>query len=419
MKYRSSQYRPEYSSTEHTGIMHPDPVQHSLYRAASGLVLILLLSLVAPAIPAFATNVCFSCHDKQAFQARFIHKPVAQQQCSLCHDPHVARHNGLLREREDRLCYTCHTKQQKQFARGVVHAPLLQGNCSSCHLPHAAATKAMLRKDLAGDCFGCHKQLTREYTFVHAPFAKGQCTACHKPHQADNLLLLKSTGDSLCSNCHTAKEVATGHKDFPEKPGNCLSCHNPHGSEQKALMRNVLHEPFTKGCAQCHGRDNQNSTESCLECHKKTEKELHATHSHLTLHNGNSCLNCHSPHAGDDKALLKGQERFVCSGCHIPSLQLYQKKKYKHPPVEKCSLCHVSHGGDNPGMTRGDGNDVCIQCHESQGKFTHPVGPEVLDSHTGQEVTCVSCHNPMGTDYKYHLREEGKKALCILCHRTY
>ncbi|BCO10280.1 hypothetical protein GF1_26560 [Desulfolithobacter dissulfuricans] len=70
-------------------------------------------------------------------------------------------------------------------------------------------------------------------------------------------------------------------------------------------------------------------------------------------------------------------------------------------------------------MLRGNGNDVCVQCHEDQGKFTHPVGPEVLDSHTGQMVTCVSCHNPMGTEYKYHLIEEGKKALCVLCHKTY
>ncbi|MBU1233200.1 MAG: cytochrome c3 family protein [Proteobacteria bacterium] len=34
-------------------------------------------------------------------------------------------------------------------------------------------------------------------------------------------------------------------------------------------------------------------------------------------------------------------------------------------------------------------------------------------------VTCVSCHNPMGTDHKAHLVQEGKRALCVLCHRTY
>ncbi len=70
-------------------------------------------------------------------------------------------------------------------------------------------------------------------------------------------------------------------------------------------------------------------------------------------------------------------------------------------------------------MLKGGSNAVCIQCHESQGNFTHPVGPKVLEIHTGQMVTCVSCHNPMGTNNKFHLIQEGKKALCILCHRTY
>ncbi len=394
-------------------------VHAALPRIATVMYSAVLLSLMVPVPSVYASDVCFSCHDKKAFQAKFIHEPVAEKQCSLCHDPHVARHKGLLRKREDQLCYSCHSEQKKQFAQGVVHAPLLEGKCSSCHLPHAADKKSMLRNNLAKDCFECHEQLTREYRFVHAPFGRGQCTACHKPHQADNLLLLKSTDDRLCSSCHKSEDIIKKHKDFPAKPGNCLSCHNPHGSDQQVLMRNVLHEPFKTGCTQCHGREDLNSTESCLRCHKNTEKELLATHSHLTLRNGNSCLNCHSPHAGDDKALLKGQERFICSGCHIPTLQRYEHKISKHPQVRKCSLCHVSHGGDNLAMTRGDGNEVCIQCHEDQGKFTHPVGPKVLDFHTGQEVTCVSCHNPMGTDYKYHLREEGKKALCILCHRTY
>jgi predicted CXXCH cytochrome family protein len=261
--------------------------------------------------------------------------------------------------------------------------------------------------------------MEKEFKVTHKPFADGQCSFCHRPHQADNLELLADDPDALCLSCHDMAKLQSGHKGYPEKLSSCLSCHAPHGSDRTALMRNILHQPYEKDCTICHNKAGGKSTGSCLKCHENVKEEMKATHSHLTLRDGNSCLNCHSPHAGNDKALLKGTERLLCSGCHQPTLQEYQAKRSKHPRLEKCSLCHMPHGSDNLAMTRGDSNDVCIRCHKSQGKFTHPIGPEVLDSHTGQMVTCASCHNPMGTDYAFHLRAEGKKALCVLCHRTY
>jgi predicted CXXCH cytochrome family protein len=70
-------------------------------------------------------------------------------------------------------------------------------------------------------------------------------------------------------------------------------------------------------------------------------------------------------------------------------------------------------------MLKDGGNKTCSRCHETQGKFTHPIGEKVLDPRSGQMVACVSCHNPMGTDFRYNLKLSGTKDLCIQCHRTY
>lgn len=371
------------------------------------------------AATAFASEVCFKCHDKKQFTAKYVHKPVRETQCTICHNPHVARHKGLLRRKEDILCYSCHKKQKNDFGKGFVHEPVAKGQCSVCHLPHNSERKGLMRGNTAEACLECHNKLPREFKVTHKPFADGQCTACHRPHQADNLELLTNRPDALCRSCHARTKLQSGHRGYPGQLSNCLSCHAPHGSDRTALIRNVLHQPYEKGCASCHDKEGGRSTDSCLKCHDKVKEQMHTTHSHLTLRAGNSCLNCHSPHAGNDKALLKGEERLLCSGCHQPTLNEYKTKWSKHPRLPKCTLCHIPHGSDNLAMTRGDANDVCIRCHKNQGKFTHPIGPKVLDSHTGQMVTCASCHNPMGTDYPFHLRAEGKKALCILCHRTY
>ena len=387
------------------------------------LILISLLSLACLHqgfdSQALANGVCFQCHEKVSFSGKVIHEPVKELKCSICHNPHVARHKGLLRSREDKLCYTCHKNEKESFAKGIVHEPVAKGNCSACHAPHASEDRGLIQGKLADACFSCHDKLPQSYSNIHKPFAEGKCTVCHTPHQADNLRLLADKPDALCSSCHKKDEVQKGHPDYPDSIRDCLSCHNPHGSERTALVRNNLHEPYEKGCAQCHDEPSGTSMATCLKCHENVQKQMLQPRNHLTLHNGNSCLNCHSPHAGDTPSLLKGRERQICASCHEDTMKGHRESLSRHPSIKKCSSCHESHGGRYLSMLRGNGNDVCIQCHEDQGTFTHPVGPEVLDTHTGQMITCVSCHDPMGSEHKYHLVAEGKKALCIRCHRAY
>ncbi|NIN99728.1 MAG: cytochrome C, partial [Anaerolineae bacterium] len=63
--------------------------------------------------------------------------PVKGKNCVGCHNPHTAKAPGLLPQSGAALCFRCHTKEQKDFAKAFVHAPVKNGQCQRCHAPHA------------------------------------------------------------------------------------------------------------------------------------------------------------------------------------------------------------------------------------------------------------------------------------------
>jgi len=367
----------------------------------------------------FASNVCFQCHKQSSFQKKVVHQPLSKGQCTACHNPHVAPHEGLLKENIKNLCFSCHKKEAKSFTVGAVHDPVRQGQCTACHEPHSSNMKGLLLASFRDSCFACHKNLKKKYKNTHEPFEKGQCNACHWPHQADNYQLLRSTPEKLCRSCHAETDIAAAHKNYPVKIKGCLSCHSPHGSDNRAIIRNILHPPFQDDCRECHsGNSGKISQEICLECHDEIKEELFSSHSHLLDRGGNSCTNCHSPHAGDTKALLKQKQLLVCRKCHNDTFKRHEDSRYKHKATAgRCNVCHAIHGSDEIALLKGDANKVCLPCHPNQGQFSHPVGEKVKDPRNNQMTTCSSCHNPHGTNFKGNLKLSGQEELCIQCHR--
>lgn len=385
------------------------------------IVVISWLAIVLP-IAAAADTVCFNCHKKEAFSGKVVHQPLAQGQCSACHNPHVAHFKGLLEKEGSALCFSCHEKQQEAFKQGMVHQPVRSGQCLACHEPHVSSRNGLLKEQLSATCFGCHDKLLQKYQYTHNPYAQGQCYSCHRPHQSLFGQLLKDEPDKVCLSCHKSQDLQNGHVNYPGSLRNCLSCHNPHGSGRKGIVRDVLHAPFAKGCKECHDKGEiQGSTQNCLRCHQAVATGMLTRHSHLTGKGENKCVACHSPHAGNEKNLLKGTQLQVCRSCHNDTVARYEDKLYRHPKAKQglCIECHEVHGSNRLAMLRGDGNAICTRCHETQGKFTHPVGEKIVDVRTGQMVTCVSCHLPMGSDFKYELIYSGSKDLCVQCHKRY
>jgi len=367
----------------------------------------------------FSKNICFKCHKRSQFAGKVIHPPVAKGECVVCHNPHCSKYKGLLRYKEAELCYSCHKKEKQIFTNGIEHEPVRKGQCLTCHNPHSSNFSYLINGKLSNRCFKCHKKLIRHFAYIHPPFRNGNCIACHDPHHANNSLLLKASADDICFSCHKKIKMLKVHKGFPcNNIGDCLSCHSPHGSNNKYMMRKYLHKPYKESCSICH-KKGKVTAEDCLRCHKDISKKLLSIHNHLLGAHGNGCIICHSPHAGDSKFLLRAPQVLLCRKCHEDTYERNQDSLYVHPNISNCAECHQVHGSSRLAMLKEDGNKVCTRCHETQGKFTHPIGAQARDPRTGQEMTCVTCHHPMGTNYKYELKLSGKEDLCIQCHRNY
>lgn len=376
-----------------------------------------ILCCTAP--PPGRAEPCLRCHAGAEFRRAVAHGPLSRRKgCERCHRPHASRYAKLLVRPVPTLCHRCHPETQRRLRRrAFAHPPAAEGKCLTCHEPHSSTTKGLLRQRASALCGGCHRETQRRPARVHPPFAQGRCVACHDPHASDDHRLLAADVPALCLRCHRGRLPARAHRGVPPRRLPCLSCHAPHGSARAHLVRDRLHPPFARRqCSRCHA--GPQGTATCLQCHPQVSAGFYTTHHHL-LGGDNPCTRCHSPHASEGKGLLLDELGKLCQRCHPDAYRRRRQSAYVHPNWERCTDCHLPHGSDNPSLLKGDGVSACTGCHPTQGKFTHPVGERYRDPRNGQSITCVTCHDPMGTDFKFDLRLSGERALCVQCHRGY
>jgi len=382
----------------------------------------LLLTILLCSTSLWATTVCFDCHDSTLFDQRHIHAPVAKQDCILCHNPHLAKHEGLLHKKSSDLCIECHTDWvEKQKTVNFPHRPVEKGNCIACHDPHGSQTDALLKQSMAELCLSCHNNIKQTSGTLHQPFAQGQCTACHTPHGSDRYALLKDDATSICLSCHSDNNrLRKKHLNRKMAQMDCLECHNPHHSKVAGLIRENSHEPFTTGkCSTCHNQ--QKGVKLCLSCHPQVMETFNQPINHVTTDTEHSfCFNCHTPHASQQKGLILGYPGEACRKCHAGKFERRSKSLHVHPNAQRCVDCHQLHGSNKPAMLKQDSNQACVNCHEKHSNFSHPTGDEAHDPRNGQPMDCISCHDPCnGTMFKYNLRGTSDKGLCIQCHAGY
>ena len=374
------------------------------------------------------TDMCLKCHpDAQKYvNSEVVHEPVSVGACTACHNPHVSRHEGLLNDTGENLCYECH-KKENGFTGQVIHEPLKKEECLQCHAPHSSNNPGLLRQALSETCFKCHdKAGIISKKNVHPEVKKLRCGTCHAPHSSDIPGLLVKEKRKLCADCHyRAIQNSTIPCRYDVRGSDCISCHNPHSSDRVGILKESLHKPFGDyQCSACHSNKSEWRIEDdykiCLKCHKNSLSSFNKINSHMVVGDkGRFCGNCHNPHASDGANLIKGSETTVCYYCHDDSKKYMVKSRYVHPKMDECSQCHESHGSNNSFFLK-KGNDTCSteDCHATQGVFTHPVGEEIIDPRSNAPMSCSTCHNPMGTSEEHFLRWDKDRELCIKCHQV-
>lgn len=223
-------------------------------------------------------QACLNCHKDMAERianATVKHDAVMEgQACAACHDPHASDFEHILRVDAMDLCMTCHDKPldtphgkiadlKKLFADNPsVHGPIAQRQCSGCHETHGGTQFRMLtmaypekfyspyQEENYALCFECHEpdlvrtertdRLTnfrngdQNLHYLHVNRDKGRtCRACHEVHASRNPK-------------HISDSVPFGNWSIPinyeqtNTGGTCQpGCHKPYGYDRGTPVMNL------------------------------------------------------------------------------------------------------------------------------------------------------------------------------------
>lgn len=116
-----------------------------------------------------------------------IHAPYGNRQCQECHS---ARFSHALRAPRDQLCQGCHPKTVAEAP--YVHSPVRNGECLVCHHPHTTESPHLLVKKAAEMCLQCHDADLLSTVEGHQNAARAECTTCHDPHRGSREYLLRN-----------------------------------------------------------------------------------------------------------------------------------------------------------------------------------------------------------------------------------
>lgn len=383
---------------------------------------VILVGRVAASPPDYSKNCTDAgCHAK-LIKFKTVHAPV-DGGCDACHEPVEGEaHKFKWTTEPEKLCFECHDA----FKGKVVHQPVANAECTSCHNPHGSNQPHLLQGDSqVALCKDCHDSIGEGMKYLHGPVS-ASCTACHDPHATEHRALLNETGPPLCLQCHESIKQSLEEKAFKHDPvtDDCLTCHNPHGGG----------DPFnlTAGppglCLDCHDDVGE------------AVEEAVAKHDVVTT--GRSCMNCHNPHASAFDGLLIDKPMNTCMSCHdkdqvspdgnVPALaELMQSGAQPHGPVADgdCTGCHQPHGGANFRMLVGkyppsfyapfeEGQyGLCFECHEASA-FASAKTKEETNFRNGEQNlhflhvhrskkgrTCRACHAPHASRSPFHLAD--------------
>jgi predicted CXXCH cytochrome family protein len=344
--------------------------------------------------------LCAKCHDTSG--AAPPHPVIKSQGCTACHDPHASKNPSLAKIWPvDALCFKCHTKyDDAEF----IHTAVKQGKCLGCHSPHAGDAKPLLVDQREALCASCHKKadLAKGHE-KHAPFVEDRCLACHDPHRSDFKAQTVEKGKKLCLTCH----------DLKAKPGPAVASKN----FRIDLAKKLVHKPVAAGdCQDCHTQQHSSDNrsllqkpvaETCFKCHTRFDELYKFQHSAAKL---GECAVCHDPHSSDNKGLLTAAKiNDVCFKCHQDDAA---QRKWVHKPLveQGCTACHDAHGGDYPwNLSEAEGSALCLKCHPG-------VGTKVKVKHKALDrYGCTACHTPHASDEEKGLIRAANQ-LCASCH---
>lgn len=330
---------------------------------------------------------CKACHKLEV--AAVVHEPFTSMDCTTCHDPHHGKTKALLVSKDTpTLCAVCHKAVVESLDKKFVHGPVADGDCGMCHKAHSAPEAKLLAVEPLELCGKCHQDLAsriEEADCVHAPVAI-DCLPCHDVHGSDREHLVKADQPGLCLGCHKPIAEALAAAKTPHgalaTQKQCLACHRPHESKHKSL----LEKPGKDGCIECHDkpveRAGGGAKVAAVGAQIAAAKFLHGP-----IRDG-ECAPCHQPHAS----------------AHAPLLQKANPKHFYAPfaeaSYELCFSCHerkvfeTDKTTELTGFRAGDRNLHFVHVNDAQKGRSCRACHEI---HAGDQAKLMAASVPFGS----------------------
>lgn len=154
--------------------------------------------------------------------------------CMQCHTPHASSVQFLLKQNPMSLCTTCHDKAIKvseeetlpSFTEEIkdkryLHGPVADNDCSGCHVAHGSEYFRLLIKAYPEQ--------------FYVPFSKENYALCFSCHP-ETVVLTKETSD-LTDFRNGTLNLHFVHVNKPERGRTCRSCHATHASNLPKHIR--------------------------------------------------------------------------------------------------------------------------------------------------------------------------------------
>ena len=304
-------------------------------------------------------------------------------------------------------CLQCHTEKIPDFNKATVHSPFKQRDCTVCHTEHGAQVAATVTQ-------GASAQISRYRTLVQWLPLRWWFDAWSALGGTTNSSI-RTTAGGVVSKSTRSVEGTASVLVLPSDEL-CWMCHGDMGG---LLDDKYTHLPFAKGrCVDCHdphASDNRALLVSapnklCFTCHPIGE-ELNRMQAHSPAKQG-WCTDCHNPHASNNKGILVAQQRELCFTCH-PTVASMSNLPMQHQPFgnDNCTGCHEPHGSDYTPLLVKAQPALCYTCHpQIVNQFAQPSHHPV-----GLNLTCGSCHDPHAAQYPGLLSASGN-TFCYECH---
>ncbi len=176
---------------------------------------------------------------QDAAGSKVTHRPVTDgAKCMNCHNPHASNVQALLVRLPYDLCVSCHDKDDLKDETGkplanikkvidggqVKHGPVANKDCSACHQPHGGPNFRLLVNEYPAE--------------FYASFDPENYALCFECHKADMVKEKETT--TLTRFRDGSRNLHYVHVNKEGRGRTCRACHEVHAAHQPHIIRDAV-----------------------------------------------------------------------------------------------------------------------------------------------------------------------------------